>query len=1321
MSVGDGCQLQGLVSRRLGFQPTWTEKRFEEDGWDYEGRCETVACSDCDQLGLDVWRRPYQAGGKTYRYWAVVCNKCKSIVGLEPFEEPAKKALRKWSKALPDVAPGVPPSDVSDGSDVSSSVPLEEEKFEAIVRVLSTPCLDWELDSSIQLHETWELPCWEQLSQHSPDLIRWWTPQAPLESIAQLSPDPANWVDFLIYQPMDPQVRVLEIDGGGHRRAKGVDSARDELLEESSATVERIEGHEALGPSGGLERYVRGLGGTVVSKQGGALSSPPVGWKERWKRPGWNSRYTILGGKLCSGDPLDCLTGDQLHRVHRLTTQVFFAVSTSSASPTEDVKYWATVCRKVLQRGDRPAVSPRTEDMLLKQFSESEKSITDAGFAGRILGPAAVQRLGLAITSAVVAGHLPPGRTWRIDLDDSTGLVEAAAGGILDTLAAIDDVWGTGVVPMEVAVGSTTWRRKGRFEPVAGSESLEPNLRIVLDPFTPPHAELPSHDFPTVVVRSAYLPVRMRWLKEPPLDRRIADPTKSCQEALFALLEDLFGHNEFREGQLATILRLLAGLDTTVMFPTGAGKSLIYQLAGLLSPGMTIVIDPLKSLIEDQSRRLGEQSVDRSAALTRETLSGSNGDALLKGVGSRDYYFVYVTPERLQRKNFRRQLGKARSDSAVNLLVIDEAHCVSEWGHDFRASYLRLGRTLRRYCCGVDDASPPILAMTATASPSVRIDMFREIEFDPDDGEGLQTPTSHDRPNLNFAIFRGQIEDRRERLSNTVFEQFPSDLGLVAEVVVKPQGDQTSSGIVFVPHVNGKFGVLAIREFLRKQVVGRGLGSATQAEEWIRAYSGGRPNEFSGTDNDWEELRRENARRFVNNECTILVATKAYGMGIDKPNIRFTVHYGMPGSMEAFAQESGRAGRDGLPSYCYLIATNPDQEIVDGLLHPADNTFSRRSNYDERQARRPWPSFDIDHQLFFHYNSFDSSSADTISTKNLFDEIWRGANQQTGAIEVGIPRNKWPGGSSRELFAGKREQALVRLSRLGIVCDYTVQYGSPGRFDVLLDNFDVDSIDRAIRDLGSDFEPGRGATLETEIERAPQELGDRVKHHVGLLVDILYRNIEPARVIAIEEMHRLTVRDLTTSQIRIQLGSYLGDGLLTSSLEATIRDLGDRVTPEALSTVFETLGQALEAEREGATSAQLERNPDHPISLLAAAMTQAWDSDGDLERFRRLLRQAFEVLSTWVPEDSEAVKVFKLVLDGVRVSRDGRECLSVDVWEAWPLERRAMLVDVIDDIFFGTEQNYDKSEMLLLLDWQVRRLAIEIQRYSEIRRGVSTR
>lgn len=1321
-------QLPELVSRRLGFQPTWTEERFEDDGWVEEGRCETVPCWDCGHLGLDVWRKPYQSGGKEYRYWGVVCSQCKSIVDLQSFEASAKTELRKWSKAQKSDSPSsVPPGDSPEGvGDIhppspgdSLPLPSEGQRFRAIVGALSSPCPDWELDASIQLHETWERPCWEQLSQNGPDFIRWWTPQAPLEGIAQIGAVPANWVDFLVYRPMDPQVRVLEIDGGGHRRARGVDRARDELLEESGATVERIEGVDALGPDGGLERYVRSLNATVSSELDDVSAGLPVSWPERWERPGWRFRYTVLGGKLRSGDPLDGLEEGQLSRARRLASQVFVAVSHGSDTVGDDVKYWATVCRKVLQRGDRPCVSPRTESMLRAQFSESEEILSDAAFAERILGPAAVQRLGLAITSAVVAGHLVPGRAWRIDLSDLTGLVEDAAGGILDTLAAIDDVWGTGVVPTEVTVGATTWRRQPWFEPVDDIESFEPDLLIVLDPFTPPHAALPELDLPAVVARSAYLPVRLEWLKEPSLDRRNAVPTETCEEALHMLLEDLFGHEEFREGQLAAILRLLAGFDTAVMFPTGAGKSLIYQLAGLLRPGMTIVVDPLRSLIEDQARRLDEQSVDRNAALTAETLRGPAGQVLLRGVGEGNYCFVYVTPERLQIQRFRDQLIDVARGSLVSLVVVDESHCVSEWGHDFRASYLRLGRTLRMHCCGLDDVPPPLLAMTATASPSVRRDMFRELDFDVDDPESLQTPASHDRPNLNYAIFRGRIEDRRERLSKTVFEQLPSDLGLAAEVVVRPRGDQTSSGIVFVPHVNGRFGVVDVTNFLRNEVVRRGLGSAEQAEEWILGYSGTRPRAFSGS--NWDEFRREQARLFVNNESTILVATKAFGMGIDKPNIRFTVHQEMPGSIEAFAQESGRAGRDGMASYCYLIPTNPDEGVVDLLLRPAHDAIQRRTAYDERQQQRPWPVHDIDHQLYFHYGSFQSSSDDKSAARDLFDEIWEHAAQRTGAIDVGIPRQRWPRGPSGERAAEKRQQALVRLSMLGIVYDYTVQYGTPGRFDIQLDDFDLASIDQTLRDLGHDFEPGRDTTLETEIENAPQELGDRIKHHVGLLVDILYRNIEPARIRAIEEMHRLTASDRDSSEIRALLRSYLGDGLVASSLELTIRDLRDRVTPEAVSTVLTTLRQAIEVEREGATAAQLERNPDHPIALLAAALTQVWNSDGDPERFRNLLRQAFQGLPAYVPEDAESVQIFKMVLEGVRSSggEGGRWCL--EVWKAWPAERLDLLRDVMDEVFFGAERNRNDDELRLLLDWRVRLLAREIQRYVETQQGVSTR
>lgn len=1147
--------------------------------------------------------------------------------------------------------------------------------FETIVRALTPTPDPWELDPSIELHPTWEQPVWDLAVATEPEVMRWLTPQAPLDTLAGLERS-SSWVDFLYCSPWRQIDHVIEIDGSSHRRQLGLDHDRDKMLETAGCRVHRLAGAEAVEPDGPFARLIRAFRDRRSDEQSVPVADAatrrswtPLEWRERWHRPGWHLEYTILSGRLGDADPLRGLEDIALEKCTRLASDILIATNTGTETANNDAMYWASVCRKILQRGDRPPVSPRTEDLLGAQFAEPDGSLSEQGVSERILGPAAVQRLGLAITEGVRRGDLAPGSPWNISLVDPTGLVGSGAGGVLDLLAAVDDVWSTGIVPDSVTIGATQWERSARFEPQPASGHGAPDLHVVLDPFTPPHAALPATDGPTVVVRSAYLPVHPAWLAPLSKERRNVVPTGARQNALTRLLKDLFGHPEFREGQLGAILRALAGHDTVVMLPTGAGKSLIFQLAGLLRPGLTIAVDPLVSLINDQTRGLQDQGISRVAHLTASSLSGENGKALLHGIGRGDFCFAFLTPERLQTRKFRDQLVGVASHGLVNLAIVDEAHCVSEWGHDFRTSYLYVARNLRLHCCGVDDEPPPLLALTATASPSVRRDMFRELELDETDPETIQTPSSHDRPELHYAIQCGTPQDRHPRLSRTVFERVPEDLGEPPADVVQPREDKTTSGIVFVPHVNGRFGIVDISGFLEQQAGRLNL-------ETVVGMYGGAPRGWDST--AWEQERQENARSFIENETPILVATKGFGMGIDKPNIRYTIHYGIPPSIEAFAQEAGRAGRDGIDSFCHLLPTLPDASTTGHLLDLAIDADTRRVRYEERNAvTTAARSTDIDHQLYFHFNSFKSAQTETAATRRLFTELWDRALQTPGA-SIGVSRSSWPNTGRSETTAGLREKALFRLSVLGIVHDYTVQFpripGAVDSFEIELDDFDATGIDNALRSFGTQLEPGRGETLETEIRGAPDDLAARCRHHVGLLVDILYRTVEPARIRALDEMYRLASADLDSAAIAARIGAYLGDGLLASSLEATIDELRASVPVDALLTVLRTLPLVEQQEREGATARQLERTPNHPLALLASAMTQAWAGDGDRDRFRLLAAQAFENFTDYVPDDAQAAEIFVSLIHQVRsLDRGARAGWCADLWRAWPRDR----VDVI--------------------------------------------
>jgi len=369
-------------------------------------------------------------------------------------------------------------------------------------------------------------------------------------------------------------------------------------------------------------------------------------------------------------------------------------------------------------------------------------------------------------------------------------------------------------------------------------------------------------------------PVAAVELPETPVEPRVA-----------AALRDLFGHEALRPGQAAVIANVLAGRDTLAIMSSGAGKSLTFQLPAMLREGVTLVISPLIALMKDQVEGL-PPAVRERTALVNSTLSAEEQRRVLAGVGEGDYKLVYAAPERLRQGTFLRALRAA----GVGLVVVDEAHCISLWGHDFRPDYLGIPSALPEL------GDPPVLAITATATPR----MAKGIEA------GFGKPlslvrTSVFRPNLFYEVHR--LAKREEK---------------VAKVVAIGR-EEKGAGIVYV---SSRKDAEAIAGVLRD----RGVGA-------IPYHAGLEP-----------ATRARNQERFMAGQVRVVVATVAFGMGVDKRDVRFIVHLSPPRSLEAYAQESGRAGRDGEPARCVLLTSPTDQASL--------NRLARRDELDLGTLRR---------------------------------------------------------------------------------------------------------------------------------------------------------------------------------------------------------------------------------------------------------------------------------------------------------------------------------------------------------------------------------
>ena len=857
--------------------------------------------------------------------------------------------------------------------------------------------------------------------------------------------------------------------------------------------------------------------------------------------------------------------------------------------------------------------------------------------AALILDCAAAARVQFAVARAVGFGWLGGGEDWLIRLVGGGRPAAAGVCDLLDMLLALDRLYGTEDVPCaprscrvvdgdageaEWRAGAVTWdlaevsadsseatsEEPGSEPPPEGQSGLR-ELTIEVDRLAGPfHAmTCPEADF---VIRPVYLPVPLAAATRGRFPRREADPetTSETAAALTVFLRQIFRKAAFRDGQAEALLQVLKQQDTVVLLPTGGGKSLIYQLAGLLMPGVTLVVDPLIALMEDQTEGLRASGIDRVAHIS-SALGEDEQERVLHRFSAGELLFLLVAPERVLSPRFRTALDEVR-EAPINLAVIDEAHCVSEWGHDFRPAYLSVGRNLRLHARDGDDNAPPLLALTGTASRAVLRDMLVGLDVDRDRSDAVIRPETFDRPELRFEIVRAQVGKQQAALRR-VLAHLPEDSGLPPEVFFGPERkrpERTRSGLVFVPHVNGPFGVRIVRRIV-EQATGVDVGF----------FSGSRPKKFYGR---FEEEKRRNATTFKRNEKPILVATKAFGMGIDKPNIRWTIHYGMPQSLESFYQEAGRAGRDGRTgpgAECKVVFTEYDRERTDHLLDASADLKEIRDRF--REAEDWSTKDDILNSLFFHTQNFRGVQSALRDVEDVLD----GLGDLMKAARVAIPL-------SPESKA--YEKALYRLLRIGVVRDYENDYGSQ-RHLVDVRRFDLERCGKALLEYVEATQAARTAALERQVRQISGSPRDCVLALARLLIEFTYDVVEKSRRSAIRESMRLARTATSDEDIRRRLLDYLSEGLGTERIQQLLvrRTI---VLPEWWR-LFEKVESPLEAgELRGICVRFLESEGNHPGLLLVRAIVESMCSDADRSVTEQGVRNAIQVAFSEVFAMSES-------------------------------------------------------------------------------------
>ncbi|MDF2923750.1 MAG: recQ [Paenibacillaceae bacterium] len=350
-------------------------------------------------------------------------------------------------------------------------------------------------------------------------------------------------------------------------------------------------------------------------------------------------------------------------------------------------------------------------------------------------------------------------------------------------------------------------------------------------------------------------------------------------------LKRLFGYDSFKKGQGELVKSILEGKDTLGVMPTGAGKSVCYQLPAAMLEGVTLVVSPLISLMKDQADALNQVGIP--AALINSSLTAKELNDTFRGIAAGAYKLVYVAPERLESERFCRLVQELK----IPLVAVDEAHCVSQWGHDFRPSYLAIGRLLEWI-----SPRPVLAAFTATATDVVKEDIVRQL--------GLQSPvrvtTGYARDNLSFSVVKGA--DKKDYLAQYLRSR-PKDSGII--------------------YASTRKDVEEVHRYLTRLGVSAGRYHAGLSDE----------------------ERSRNQELFLYDVIKVMVATNAFGMGIDKSNVRYVVHYNLPKNIESYYQEAGRAGRDGDAGECILLFAAQDIMTQKFLIEQGADPARKKQEY----------------------------------------------------------------------------------------------------------------------------------------------------------------------------------------------------------------------------------------------------------------------------------------------------------------------------------------------------------------------------------------
>ncbi len=505
-------------------------------------------------------------------------------------------------------------------------------------------------------------------------------------------------------------------------------------------------------------------------------------------------------------------------------------------------------------------------------------------------------------------------------------------------------------------------------------------------------------------------------------------PESKQRDALKFFLSNLFlpylDDVDFREGQIGIIKCALLRQGTIGLLPTGAGKSICYQLSAVLQPAISFVVCPIKSLMYDQKADLDTIGFTRSNFIT-SALKRDQRMKVQNDFGRGKYFFVFISPERFQTQDFRSEMNAIGLDRTFAYAVIDEAHCLSEWGHDFRTSYLCLAKTIKELA-----PDSKYIGLTATASVNVLKDLKTELGV-PE--SNVRTPLVFTREELSFHVIDDAGRKTNELLTLVSEMESKWNFGVSSE-------QEAKAGIVFTPHVNGDLGC--------HDLAGK---ISSKLDMDVRFFSGEVPKKSSLKGDAFDTYKQKVQNDFKTNKYRLLTATKAFGMGVNKGNIAYTIHHGIPGSMEALYQEAGRAGRDKklfteTPADCYVLLTKEQNTTTLDKIWDVSTSIPELKNYEKELSR----GSDVRTNLWLMTKTLESVKDEYTLLFKIYDYLMQNIRNTTGIVNKKITVTA--GQLQTNKF--KLEKGIYRLSQLGIVSDWIIEDFFKGKFQIKFDSID---------------------------------------------------------------------------------------------------------------------------------------------------------------------------------------------------------------------------------------------------------------------------